>query len=227
MEGAAVITAVALAGAAAVLAWAAWTDHRTRRIPNAAVAGLAGIWLLWRLGLGAWASWGAPGSQSGAGSGPAARFLAGAWDGRPLGLPAAPDGLLAAAAFGAGLLAFALAFEALAKKEALGGGDVKLMAALALFLGPGRSAVCLLVACVMALASVAAGRSRAPRDGADAVQGPQGAQVPQGVQASQASRGAQGSQAPPGPPGTFAFGPALAIGAVVALMPGTNFFLIG
>lgn len=120
-------------------------------------------------------------------------------------------------------MALTLAYEALAKKEALGGGDIKLVAALALFLGPARMAVCLLVACVVALLNVFAGRSRrqrleaAAREAADS-------SPREGAGNSQRSEGAEGviEEAD-----AFPFAPALAVGSVIALMPGTNFLLIG
>ena len=87
----------------------------------------------------------------------------------------------------------------------MGGGDVKLMAALALFLGPGRSAVCLLVACVAALVG-AAGAALCRRGAA-------GEPTPGGVA--------------PAPAGTFPFAPALAIGAAVALLTPAAGLLFG
>lgn len=211
MGAAEAVTAIALAAAAVVLAWAAWTDLKQRRIPNASVLALGALWLAWRVALGAVAL-----AQPGASAtlAPQEAFATAFLQADPFGLPSVASSLVAAAVFGGGLLAFALAWEAVAKREALGGGDVKLMAALALFLGPGRSAVCLLVACVVALAGVAAGSRR--RDEGAAAAAADGAEDP----------GPGG--APERPPRvTFPFGPALAIGAVIALMPGTSFFLVG
>ena len=183
------LTLAVLVAAAALLAAIARIDCRTRRIPNRAVGALAGLWLLWRLGLGAYECWMEHAGFYSSTFPLAYRFQSGA---------SAPEALAAAAVVGLGLLAFTLAYEALAKKEALGGGDVKLMAALALFLGLGRSALCLLVACVVAVAWAALRRRRAGGSGSSA-----------------------GSDASPADAeGTFAFGPALAIGAAVAVVPG-------
>lgn len=200
MDPFALTTLAALAVAAALVALCVRTDVRHRRIPNGAVAALAGTWLLWRLALGALACWEELAGLLDSSFPLGTRFLMGAWDARPLGLPSAADGLLAAAMFGIGLLVLALAFEAAFKREALGGGDVKLMAALALFMGPGRSALCLLAACVAALAWQALCRVRRPRKGTR-------------------------SQAAPSPPGAFPFAPALAFGAAVAVVPGIVWWL--
>lgn len=192
------LTLAVLVAAAALLAAIARIDCRTRRIPNRAVGALAGLWLLWRLGLGAYECWMEHAGFYSSTFPLAYRFQSGAWASQPLGLPSAPEALAAAAVVGLGLLACTLAYEALAKREALGGGDVKLMAALALFLGLGRSALCLLVACVVAVAWAALRRRRAGGSGSSA-----------------------GSDASPADAqGTFAFGPALAIGAAVAVVPG-------
>ena len=193
MGAAEALTAAALAGVAALAGRAAWVDLRQRRIPNAVVLGLAALWLAWRGALGAAAGAAALPAEGLVGA--AAAFGAAFAQAAPFGLPTAFEGLLA----------FALACEALTKREALGGGDVKLMAALALFLGPGRSAVCLLVACVAALVG-AAGAALCRRSAA-------GEPTPGGVA--------------PAPAGTFPFAPALAIGAAVALLTPAAGLLFG
>lgn len=203
MGAAEALTAAALAGVAALAGRAAWVDLRQRRIPNAVVLGLAALWLAWRGALGAAAGAAALPAEGLVGA--AAAFGAAFAQAAPFGLPTAFEGLLAAVVLGGGMLAFALACEALTKREALGGGDVKLMAALALFLGPGRSAVCLLVACVAALVG-AAGAALCRRSAA-------GEPTPGGVA--------------PAPAGTFPFAPALAIGAAVALLTPAGGLLFG
>lgn len=195
------ITLAALLAAAVLLWLAVRTDLRERRIPNGVVFGLAGAWLLWRLALGACDCWMELAGLFDSSFPLMMRFKMGAWDARPLGLPSAPDGLLAAVTFGIGLLALALAYEAALKREALGGGDVKLMAALALFLGLGRSALCLLVACGAALAWAGLQRARARRQHGH-------------------------SDSPESPAGAFPFAPALAFGAAVAVVPGIVFWLV-
>lgn len=216
-----IVTVVALVAAAALLAVAAITDLRERRIPNLTVLALASLWLAWRLALGIVALF--PPAEQSAMLAPQAAFTAAFMGQEPFGLPDVVGSLSASLAFGLGLLALTLAYEALAKKEALGGGDIKLVAALALFLGPARMAVCLLVACVVALLNVFAGRSRrqrleaAAREAADS-------SPREGAGNSQRSEGAEGviEEAD-----AFPFAPALAVGSVIALMPGTNFLLIG
>ncbi|WP_165063098.1 prepilin peptidase [Adlercreutzia sp. ZJ154] len=53
--------------------------------------------------------------------------------------------------FGGGLLLFTLAFEAITNKSSMGGGDIKLLATCALYLGLQRSALCLLIACAVSI----------------------------------------------------------------------------
>lgn len=125
---------VAHAALAVLLAAACATDLRSRLIPDRIPLGLAGAWL----------ACGVAGALLAAGAaGPVA--LADELTARLL------PGLVAALAFGGGLLVFTLAFEALAHRNGLGGGDVKLMAACALYLGLEGSAVCLLTACVLSV----------------------------------------------------------------------------
>lgn len=45
-------------------------------------------------------------------------------------------------------------YELVRRKEAFGGGDIKLMAVLGLFLGLERGVICLLTACVLSVAYV-------------------------------------------------------------------------
>ncbi|MFR5092697.1 MAG: prepilin peptidase [Adlercreutzia equolifaciens] len=53
-----------------------------------------------------------------------------------------------------GLLVLTTVYELVRRKEAFGGGDIKLMAVLGLFLGLERGVVCLLAACVLSVAYV-------------------------------------------------------------------------
>ena len=55
---------------------------------------------------------------------------------------------------GGGLLVLTTVYELVRRKEAFGGGDIKLMAVLGLFLGLERGVVCLLTACVLSVAYV-------------------------------------------------------------------------
>ena len=55
---------------------------------------------------------------------------------------------------GGGLLVLTTVYELVRRKEAFGGGDIKLMAVLGLFLGLERGVICLLTACVLSVACV-------------------------------------------------------------------------
>lgn len=78
-------------------------------------------------------------------------------------LAVALDGLVGAFAVGGGILLFSLAFDAVTKRTSLGGGDVKLLFAVGLFLGLAGSLLNLLVACVLGLAfALASGLSASP-----------------------------------------------------------------
>lgn len=61
------------------------------------------------------------------------------------------DGLLGALCVGGGLLLFSIAFEALTGKVGLGGGDIKLLFMVGLYLGLPASVLNLIIACVMGL----------------------------------------------------------------------------
>ncbi len=75
------------------------------------------------------------------------------------GIQEALPGLLTALGFGGGLLALSLGMDRILGKESLGGGDIKLLAAAGLYLGPVRSLFALLLACVLGLVpAVRAGR---------------------------------------------------------------------
>lgn len=69
---------------------------------------------------------------------------------------------------GGGLLVLTTVYELVRRKEAFGGGDIKLMAVLGLFLGLERGIVCLLTACVLSVAYVLGRAARSPSDGARA-----------------------------------------------------------
>ena len=66
------------------------------------------------------------------------------------------EGGLTALAVFAALLALALIMDRILKRESLGGGDLKLMALSALYLGPMRTILMLQVSCVLALLFAAA-----------------------------------------------------------------------
>lgn len=86
---------------------------------------------------------------------------------------AALDGLAGAVVAGGGVLLLSLAFDAATGRTSLGGGDVKLLFAVGLFLGVAGSLLNLLVACIVGLAfALVPGLSRppSPTSGASAEQ---------------------------------------------------------
>mgnify|MGYP004677716383 CR=1 FL=1 len=119
-----------------IVAVSSVVDFRTRRIPNACVLAGACLWVAARVVLGA-----CSGSVS-------AVFAEGM---PPWGLTA-PDGIVGAAVLGGGVLLATVAFEALSGRAAMGGGDIKLLAVVGLFLGWERGLACLFAACVVSVA---------------------------------------------------------------------------
>ena len=75
----------------------------------------------------------------------------------------AVEGILTAAAVFAVILALSLVMDKLLKRESLGGGDLKLLALAALYLGPWGTLLMLIVSCALALlfAAVTGARERA------------------------------------------------------------------
>ncbi len=144
-----------------LLAWASAIDLRERRIPNKLVAAMAVLWLAVRVLLAAMAAaCCAAGFGSGAQIGDAA-LVASATMMRmiPFGLTLG-DGLVGALVLGGGSLAVSIAFERLAQRPSMGGGDVKLLAAVGLFLGWERGLWCLFAACLVVLAMQVVSRVR-------------------------------------------------------------------
>lgn len=135
-----------------LLAWASAIDLRERRIPNKLVAAMAVLWLAVRVLLAAMAAaCFAAGFGSGAQIGDAA-LVASATMMRmiPFGLTLG-DGLVGALVLGGGSLAASIAFERLAQRPSMGGGDIKLLAVVGLFLGWERGLWCLFAACLVVL----------------------------------------------------------------------------
>lgn len=144
-----------------LLAWASAIDLRERRIPNKLVAAMAVLWLAVRVLLAAMAAaCCAAGFGSGAQIGDAA-LVASATMMRmiPFGLTLG-DGLVGALVLGGGSLAVSIAFERLAQHPSMGGGDIKLLAAVGLFLGWERGLWCLFAACLVVLVMQMASRFR-------------------------------------------------------------------
>lgn len=131
-----IFTAFIYLAFAALLVGAAVVDLRMLRIPNALVVSLALLWVAWRGGL-------ALGGML-VGTDFVTALLAPA----PFKGVSLPDGIVGAVALGGGLLLVTTLYEAATKTRAMGGGDIKLLAVVGLFLGLERGVVCLLVACV-------------------------------------------------------------------------------
>lgn len=91
--------------------------------------------------------------------------LAAVWDLRTLRIPnqliviaafawllaPTPEGVIGAVALGGGVLAFALVYERVTGRFALGGGDIKLIFVVGLYLGLGRGLWALLAACLVGI----------------------------------------------------------------------------
>lgn len=144
-----------------LLAWASAIDLRERRIPNKLVAAMAVLWLAVRVLLAAMAAaCCAAGFGSGAQIGDAALVASAAMMRMiPFGLTLG-DGLVGALVLGGGSLAASIAFECLAQRPSMGGGDVKLLAVVGLFLGWERGLWCLFAACLVVLVMQMASRFR-------------------------------------------------------------------
>ena len=146
-----VITLVTYALVLGLLAVVSVIDVRSRRVPNVLAGALGLLWLAWRVVLGF------AGAHMGLGF--RAEFLGPAPDvlvppGLEIGGISFASGILGAVVLGGGLLVLTTVYELVRRKEAFGGGDIKLMAVLGLFLGLERGVVCLLAACVLSVAYV-------------------------------------------------------------------------
>lgn len=144
-----------------LLAWGSVIDLRERRIPNKLVAAMAVLWLGARVVLvAAAAACCAAGFGSGVQIGDAALVASAAMMRMiPFGLTLG-DGLVGALVLGGGSLAVSIAFERLAHRPSMGGGDIKLLAVVGLFLGWERGLWCLFAACLIVLVMQAVSRVR-------------------------------------------------------------------
>ena len=144
-----------------LLTWASAIDLRERRIPNKLVIAMVALWLAVRVLLAVMVgACCAAGFGSGAQIGDAA-VVASATMMRmiPFGLTLG-DGLVGAFVLGGGSLAVSIAFEHLAKRPSMGGGDIKLLAVVGLFLGWERGLWCLFAACLIVLVMQVVSRVR-------------------------------------------------------------------
>ena len=144
-----------------LLAWASTIDLRERRIPNKLVAAMAVLWLAVRVLLAAMAAaCCAAGFGVDAQIGDAALVASAAMMRMiPFGLTLG-DGLVGALVLGGGSLAVSIAFERLAQRPSMGGGDIKLLAVVGLFLGWERGLWCLFSACPVVLVMQVVSRFR-------------------------------------------------------------------
>lgn len=144
-----------------LLAWASAIDLRERRIPNKLVAAMAVLWLAVRVLLVAMA---AACSAGAFGSGAQMWYAASAASVATMGISpfglTLGDGLVGALVLGGGSLAVSIAFERLAKRPSMGGGDVKLLVAVGLFLGWEQGLWCLFAACLIVLVMQVVSRVR-------------------------------------------------------------------
>lgn len=178
-----VITLVAYALVLGLLAVVSVIDVQSRRVPNVLAAALGLLWVVWRVVLGF------VGEHLGLGF--RAEFLGPAPDvlvppGLEIGGISFASGILGSVVLGGGLLVLTTVYELVTHKEAFGGGDIKLMAVLGLFLGLERGIICLLTACVLSIAyvlgrelarRVMARRSSGDREGAARGQGAAASEV--------------------------------------------------
>lgn len=129
------IVAIASVLAIALLVWSAVVDAKTQRIPNALVLALVGVWAIaWTVVL-------------------IVRVLSGLSILDALSLPLFHasffNAVFSALVFGLMLIAVSSVYEKRTKKFSIGGGDIKLLAALALFLGFAHECILILAACVL------------------------------------------------------------------------------
>ncbi len=205
-----VITVSAYGLVILLLAVATVTDVRTRRIPNAVPLAMVGVWGLWRIVLGF------AGVHTGLGF--VEEMFAPAPDvtvppGLEIGGLTVASGILGAVVLGGGLLVLTVAYEAVTHKEAFGGGDIKLMAALGLFLGLERGIVCLMVACACSLIYAAIVRRIAKAAASAGGEGAEGqlATHRAGVEGRNDQKKSFGATVLP-------FGPFIALGALLAFV---------
>ena len=125
-----------------VLVGAAVVDIKTRRIPNVLVAVLLICWCC--LSLVFW----------GSGEPWAWRFIC--------------EGFFGFATLGGGMLLFSVLYERYARKASIGGGDIKLLAMVGLYMGFECGILCLFIACLAAvLLSLAPWRMKGAERGLD------------------------------------------------------------
>lgn len=166
-----------------LLALASVADLRTLRIPDGLIGALFVVWFAWR----------------------AIVHVNGITD-APISFS---QGILGAIMLGGGLLVVTTVYEMITHKRAMGGGDIKLLAVVGLYLGATGGLFCLMVACatslVMSLVLPRLGWKR-----------------PQSAEELHASNDVDGDGVPdPAVPillKDVPFGPAIAVGSLVTVM---------
>lgn len=209
------ITAISICAYVAflgLLVVAAVIDLRTLRIPDIIIGALFAVWVLWRVAV---HFLGAPTNLTPVVMmsvmlvpEPLAGLLA-----DPVVAPSIPlsfaEGVMAAIMLGGGLLVITALYEKFTHKRAMGGGDIKLLATVGLFLGIEGGIFCLLVACLVSLLLALL----LPR---------LGWQRPRAVEEMTASNDVDGDGIPdPAAPVLLKdvpFGPAIAVGALITLV---------
>lgn len=129
----------------ALLLRASIIDIQTRTIPNAFVIALAGLWIMWQLALCVIAA-----SGIGGAAGAGVNGVGITSDAMPI-ISHAGSTLIGAFLFAACLLVFVVVCERISGKYLFGGGDIKLLVTLTLYLGVNKMLVGLFVACLVSL----------------------------------------------------------------------------
>ncbi|MDO4502439.1 MAG: prepilin peptidase [Coriobacteriia bacterium] len=144
------VPAVAYCALAVLLLGLSLVDLDTMTIPNGFVIAGIVVWLLQVVATAAIVLTGGEAMALSLGERPViltASFFAGFGDLAALVL----DGLVGGVCMGGGILAFSLLFDKITGKQSLGGGDVKLLFVVGLFLGLPLSLLNLIVSCVLGL----------------------------------------------------------------------------
>lgn len=150
-----VVTAFVYVAFIGLLIAAAVIDLRTLRIPDIIIGALFLVWAVWRIAV---HFLGVPTAENPIfllsvtlSPVPLTEFVTEPVDvAGPVVLSFA-EGIMAAVMLGGGLLVITAVYEKFTHKRAMGGGDIKLLAAVGLYLGIEGGIFCLLVSCAVSL----------------------------------------------------------------------------